>query len=67
MRVYTGIVAILIESALPLSIFGIIEGILMRLAASGGNLSEAFLGSYYFFAGLFYAFCVGSSLHISQP
>ncbi|KAJ2935475.1 hypothetical protein H1R20_g1623, partial [Candolleomyces eurysporus] len=58
MQLYTGVVAILIESALPLSIFGIVAAVLMQLAVvPRPNPSEAELACYGLFTGLFYAFC----------
>ncbi|KAJ2917986.1 hypothetical protein MD484_g2439, partial [Candolleomyces efflorescens] len=58
MKLYTGIVAILIESALPLSVFGIIAGVLTQVSLVRSiALAKGFSVSYHFFAGLFYWFC----------
>ncbi|KAJ2935474.1 hypothetical protein H1R20_g1620, partial [Candolleomyces eurysporus] len=58
MRLYAGVMSILIESALPLTIFGIIAGILMRvLDASTSRPSEELLVCYHLFFGLFLSFC----------
>ncbi|RXW15620.1 hypothetical protein EST38_g10235 [Candolleomyces aberdarensis] len=58
MRLYTGVVAILIESALPLSIFGIIAAALVvGASASTPQFSEGRRVCYYLFTGLFYTFC----------
>ncbi|KAJ2924158.1 hypothetical protein H1R20_g12937, partial [Candolleomyces eurysporus] len=53
MRLYTGIVAILIESALPVTIFGIIQAAL----AHTSNRSEVEVVCLSVFDGLFSAFC----------
>jgi phospholipid N-methyltransferase len=64
MKLYTGVVAILIESALPLSVFGIIAGVLTQISlVRSVAASEGFAVCYHFFAGLFYWFCVGVSLY----
>ena len=58
MRVYTSVVAILVESAAPLTIFGIIAAILQRTQSAmspGFNVCESL------FDGLFYSFCVSSN------
>ncbi|RXW14991.1 hypothetical protein EST38_g10862 [Candolleomyces aberdarensis] len=58
MRLYAGVVAILIESALPLTVFGIIAAILMGiLDASTSRPSEELLVCYHLFFGLFLSFC----------
>ncbi|KAJ2917984.1 hypothetical protein MD484_g2437, partial [Candolleomyces efflorescens] len=57
-RLYTGVVAILIESALPLSFFGIIAAAFMLAKeAPAVRSSEGILVCYYTFVGLFYIFC----------
>jgi hypothetical protein len=64
-RLYTGVVAILIESALPPSILGIITAaLLMTWNALIVPPSEGFQICYYLFSGLFFIFCVSSSLHL---
>jgi hypothetical protein len=64
-RLYTGVVAILIESALPPNIFGIIT-VALLLARDSLNVppSKGFLIWYYLFSSLFYIFCVSSTLHV---
>lgn len=58
-RVYTGIVAILIESALPPAILGIITGVfLLVLGGHSTNPSDGSLVCDRLFSGLFYSFCV---------
>ena len=61
-QLYTGVIAILIESAAPLTIFGIIAAILQQLHGSQRRPSISFLVCRYTFDGLFYSFCVSSSL-----
>jgi hypothetical protein len=56
MRVYTGVIAILVESAAPLTIFGIVAAILQQAGAKF-NMSPAFYACAYSFDGLFYSFC----------
>jgi hypothetical protein len=58
MHVYTGVVAILIESAAPLTIFGIISAILQQLNSSMRYLTPGFFACSYLFDALFYSFCV---------
>ncbi|RXW12436.1 hypothetical protein EST38_g13420 [Candolleomyces aberdarensis] len=63
-RVYTGVIAILIESAAPLAIFGIMAAV----AAVGvyyiqRKSSEGSMVCLYVFQGLFYSFC-GLSPHM---
>jgi hypothetical protein len=61
-RLYTGLVAILIESALPPSIFGIITaGLLLARQNSTAQPTEGLMISYNTFIGLFYIFCVSPS------
>ncbi|KAJ2923528.1 hypothetical protein H1R20_g13566, partial [Candolleomyces eurysporus] len=58
MRLYTGVVAILIESALPLSIFGIIAAALVvGTSFNTQQFSEGGTVCYNLFTGLFYTFC----------
>ncbi|RXW23251.1 hypothetical protein EST38_g2605 [Candolleomyces aberdarensis] len=58
LQLYTGVVAILIESALPLSVFGIIYG---AMALTGHSVPKAhrekFLVAWYTVSALFYTFC----------
>ncbi|RXW13393.1 hypothetical protein EST38_g12463 [Candolleomyces aberdarensis] len=56
-QVFTGVIAILIESAAPLTIFGIIAAILQHLNGSQLHQSPGFLVCSYLFEGLFYSFC----------
>jgi hypothetical protein len=62
-RLYTGVVAILVESTLPPSIFGIVAVVLL-LTAEHLNLpsSEGLVFCFYLFTGLYSIFCVSSSL-----
>ncbi|RXW21395.1 hypothetical protein EST38_g4455 [Candolleomyces aberdarensis] len=57
-RVYTGVITILIESAAPLTIFGIITAV-TSLLFTGGLVKESggSLVCVYLFQGLFYSFC----------
>lgn len=57
MRPYTSVIAILVESAVPLTIFGIIAAILQNLTARFGR-SPGFHACRSLFEGLFYCFCV---------
>lgn len=57
LQLYTGVVAILIESALPLSVFGIITAA-MGLSGVPESNPEHFLVAWYTFNALFFAFCV---------
>jgi hypothetical protein len=64
-RLYTGVVAILVESALPPSIFGIITAALMlRQDALTVPPSEGFLICFSTLSALFYIFCVSPSLQV---
>jgi hypothetical protein len=64
-RLYTGVVAILVESALPPSVFGIVTAALMLYnEALPVPPSEAFMISYYTVTALFYIFCVSPSLQV---
>jgi hypothetical protein len=60
-RVYTGVIAILIEPAAPLTIFGIIAAILQQLGGSPLSNSPRFHVLANLFQGLFYSFCVSSN------
>ncbi|KAJ2921030.1 hypothetical protein H1R20_g16063, partial [Candolleomyces eurysporus] len=57
MHLYTGIVAILIESALPLTLFGILAAVMQQLGDSAVGASVGFLVCEPLFSGLFYSFC----------
>ncbi|RXW16538.1 hypothetical protein EST38_g9311 [Candolleomyces aberdarensis] len=58
-RVYIGVIAILIESAAPLTIFGIITAVITVARAAGAvyESSEEAMACNAFFEGLFYSFC----------
>jgi hypothetical protein len=58
LRLYTGVVAVLIESALPLSFFGVLAAIMQQLDNHEFQVPEAFPVCYGLFIGLFYIFCV---------
>jgi hypothetical protein len=62
MSLYTGVVAILIESALPLSVFGVIYAGIGVVPDLPGPTSAAssFTVAYYTFGSLFYCFSVSS-------
>jgi hypothetical protein len=63
LRLYTGVVAILIESALPLSIFGIVTAaLILAIDAPTITASEGLLICYNTFSALFFIFSVSSSL-----
>lgn len=59
MRTYTGVIAILIESAAPLTVFGIISAIMQQLTTSLSDRPD-YIVSRFIFDGLFYSFCVSS-------
>jgi hypothetical protein len=65
MRVYTGMIAILVESAAPLTIFGIFAAILQQSSAQSNKIP-----GYYvcqdLFECLFYSFCVSSKNQLPQ-
>jgi hypothetical protein len=65
MRVYTGVIAILVESAAPLTIFGIVSAILQQIRAKS-NRSPGFYVFATLFEGLFYSFCVSSNNQLPQ-
>ncbi|RXW20659.1 hypothetical protein EST38_g5173 [Candolleomyces aberdarensis] len=54
---YTGVIAILIESAAPLTIFGIAKAILENLWVPVPRRSSGFIVCVYVSQGLFYSFC----------
>jgi hypothetical protein len=60
LRPYTGVLALLIESALPLSLFGIISSTLQQKLTNASQETDGFLVCYALFTGLFYSFCVSS-------
>jgi hypothetical protein len=57
MGVYTGVIALLVESAAPLTIFGVIAAILQQISANS-NESSGYHVCGGLFEGLFYSFCV---------
>ena len=59
MRVYTGVIAILVESAAPLTIFGLVVAILQQFGAKYSK-SPGFYVCVTLFEALFYSFCVSS-------
>jgi hypothetical protein len=59
MRVYTGVIAILIESAAPLAVCGIVAAILQQLTPQYST-SPGYSACRLLFEGLFYSFCVSS-------
>ncbi|KAJ2936629.1 hypothetical protein H1R20_g454, partial [Candolleomyces eurysporus] len=65
LQLYTGIVAILIESALPLTIFGIIYAIMttVGIPKTTEPISQ-FLIAYYAISTLFFSFCVSTLVFI---
>ncbi|KAJ2926143.1 hypothetical protein H1R20_g10959, partial [Candolleomyces eurysporus] len=58
-RVYTGVIAILIESAAPLALFGLITAvtILGQITGTMNDSSEGVIVCMVLFDGLFYSFC----------
>ena len=64
LQVYTGVIAILVESAAPLTLFGIVAAILQQLSAV---LSVESLVSSSVFDALFYSFCASSSIYLPYP
>ncbi|KAJ2923937.1 hypothetical protein H1R20_g13146, partial [Candolleomyces eurysporus] len=66
LKLYTGVVALLLESALPLSIFGIMYAAVILCTPKGSNRARTgYLSFYYVVSFLFYAFTVG--LHLDIP
>jgi hypothetical protein len=63
-RLYTGVLAILVESAAPLTLFGIVSAALQQFYAYRQPRTPGFYVAGYFFDGIFYAFCVSSG---NQP
>lgn len=63
-RLYTGVIAILIESAAPLTIFGIIVGILQQIRHAPFLQSPGWIVCRYLFECLFYSFCVSQVTHL---
>jgi hypothetical protein len=61
LQLYTGVIAILIESAAPLTVLGIVAAILQHLTGSQFRSSPGYYVCRYLFDGLFYSFCVSSS------
>lgn len=63
LQLYTGRVAILIESALPLSLFGIFDAVIMFLPIQKTNIARAVhIQLVNIVPSLFYAFAVSSRL-----
>jgi hypothetical protein len=60
LQLYTGVVAILIESALPLTASGVIAGALLLAIASNLPPPAGYQVCLDIFYGLFYSFCVSS-------
>jgi hypothetical protein len=57
LRVYDGVIAILVESAAPLTISGIIAAVM----GPQTSMSPGFYACKSLFSGLFYSFCVSSN------
>ncbi|KAJ2912968.1 hypothetical protein MD484_g7439, partial [Candolleomyces efflorescens] len=58
LQLYTGIVTIIIESALPLTIFGIIYAVMGTVGIPSTTAAiERFLIAYYTICTLFFSFC----------
>jgi hypothetical protein len=55
---YTGVMAILIESAAPLTVFGIVSAIMQQLSSARIYKSPEFYACGASLQALFYAFCV---------
>jgi hypothetical protein len=66
LQLYTGVIAILIESAEPLTVLGIIAAILQHLTGSRFRSSPGYFVCRYLFDGLFYSFCVSSGYRNMQ-
>jgi hypothetical protein len=60
MRVYTGVIAILVESAAPLTIFGIVAAMVQQVDTKSIR-SPGFYVFDFLFQGLFYSFGVSSN------
>ncbi|RXW18368.1 hypothetical protein EST38_g7496 [Candolleomyces aberdarensis] len=57
-RMYTKVISILIESAFPLSLFGVAAAIFQQIPVPRNQArAEAYLVWYHFIDGLFYSFC----------
>jgi hypothetical protein len=65
-QLYTGVITILIESAAPLTVFGIISAILQQLKTSGIRQSPEYFVGAKLFEGLFYSFCVSWAMKTSK-
>jgi hypothetical protein len=60
-RLYTGPVAILVESAVPLTVLGpITAGLQLAPFPKNQIAAQALVATYYIIGGLFYSFCVSS-------
>ena len=65
LKLYTGVVALLLESALPLAIFGIMYATVVLCSPGGTKGAQtAYLLFSYVASFLFYAFTVGLDLNI---
>ncbi|KAJ2923941.1 hypothetical protein H1R20_g13148, partial [Candolleomyces eurysporus] len=66
LKLYTGVVALLLESALPLAIFGIMYAtVIMCTPKETNSANAAYISFSYVMSFLFYAFTV--SLHLNTP
>jgi hypothetical protein len=65
MRVYTGVITILIESAAPLTIFGVITVVLRKCSETPPSGIYVTIGSTVSEA-LFYSFCVSPNEELPQ-
>jgi hypothetical protein len=65
-RVHTGVIAILIESAAPVTIFGIIAAILQRIGVALPGRPPAFIVCRSLFDSFFYSFCVSPGFQAFQ-
>jgi hypothetical protein len=66
LQLYTGVVVILIESALPLTAFGVIVGALLLAIASNLPPPAGYQVCLDIFYGLFYSFCVSSRVQVPK-
>jgi hypothetical protein len=62
---YTGILAILVESALPLTLFGVITAVMQQTSRIRSSQTAGFYVCDTLFTGLFYSFCVGLDFQVS--
>ena len=60
-RLYTGVVAILVEAAVPLTILGpITAGLQLAPFPENPSAAQALVAAYNIIGGLFYSFCVSA-------